>query len=398
MNKGPYTSLLVDSLLFDKLKDLRCMLENHLEVCVFGRENIEQESLVVTTEPLQRLSQDITLLRQERSYEATATDPPVMRVDVAYAKINNFGHEGLMEIVESVNHLISDLGKTMADLYHSLLIVCHTDKLYQITDTEQFRSCVIKTMHESFGLDLSADNIIFGIGSEMLSSKISLIIETRIINGFFMMREHLQSFFSNKSTICLGKMDIVESEQLLNAVQGFLKDGFRLVDILEDSQRKGEPFIEIVLRHLTRNIRCVILDPLSSKFNLKPDLINQIAHELIFEEQMKESISKNTRYHLGKLQQPCEENVKALKTPNKWYRFPGRKFAFIAYPLREDIRPTVLKLEESLASFRRKVTTMKKMIFEIDGNIQQSIVGKADLKKSMRNRDLTDEFRKRILS
>ncbi|XP_053401042.1 uncharacterized protein LOC128557575 [Mercenaria mercenaria] len=394
--KGPYSFIFKKSDLFDDLTSFKSMLENPLQIYVIGRENLDKDDLVVTSEPLQRAKGAALFPQQERS-KMMVEDYGITLV-VAHVQIKDVKKNGKKEVLDTIRHFASNLWKTTQISVDSLLIVCHTSMTYKAAAFEEFRLDVQEELEKSCGLSLKADHFIFGANSEMVSTKISEKIETQIIEKFYTMKEHLQSFVRNRSNFKMEKIDVVETEQLISAIQGFLKNGLGFVDILEDSQDMGERFEEVVLRHLMCIIRCAVLDPLSLKFNLTQDTCNQIAHEVKLEDKMKRSVSKNTRYHLSKLQQPCEEMRKAMKENNKWYRFPGRNFMFIAYPLRDDIRQNILQLEEDLGVLRRTVTVMKKMIFEINGNIKQSIIEDEVLKKPKRNKALTDELRKRILS
>ncbi|XP_053390097.1 uncharacterized protein LOC128553018 [Mercenaria mercenaria] len=230
-------------------------------------------------------------------------------------------------------------------------------------------------------MEIDADNVIINPKEYVLGSKISDILEKRVMQCFLCVRTQLQDLIRlSYRHVSADSIDILYSEQLITSIQGFLKNGLGFVDILET--RKDEPFIDTVLGNLIQVIRCALIAPLSAKYGLSEDACNRLAHEFNFESRLIKSVSKTTRYHLSELEKPCEEMFKATKLGNKSHHFPGRSFVFIAYPLRKDIQAVLREFERVIYCAGRIASTMKKMLYEISGYLYRSVIKEeADMKK-----------------
>ncbi|XP_053401067.1 uncharacterized protein LOC128557583 [Mercenaria mercenaria] len=387
-NKGPYSKLFRNLDLIDQLEDLCSDLEKSLQVVVIGKDNMGLNDFIITADPLQRKANDVTL-------SETGANFPGITIVICYAKIHNTDREGVENAMETVDHFMSNMKKMNPSLVNNMFIVCETSATKLVNEAEQFRNDILSNIRKCYDVRLSSERIILGLGGKSLSSKISVMVETKIVLGLIKTDAHLQNFVREKSRNKTETFDVLETEQYLCAVQGFLKNGLGFVDMLENN--KSDLFIEILLDNLTRVIRCAILDPLSSKYNISQDACNRLAQEMNLEDELRKSISKNTRYHLSKLEQHCRDMVKATEEKNKWYKFPGRNFMFIVYPLRDDIRKSVLLFEESLSSVQRSATVMKKMMFEIDGYIRQSIVEPENIKRGEKKATISETLRQKLL-
>ena len=262
----------------------------------------------------------------------------------------------------------------------SIIIVCQQKQnaIFNQAKLDEFRQSIVTDLRKLPELDISENQIIFPNTKEMVSAKVSQILESRVIYGFSQMKAHLESFVRSINNLSMENVDIVETGTLVTAVQGFLRNGMGFVDILEDSRTKGVPFGELLLSNVVRVIRCALLDPISQKFDLTQDTCNQVAFEMKLDEVMKGKISKDARYHLSKIEKHSCALEEALKKGDKWYTFPSRDFLFIAYHLREDIKSSVQEFEKALENLRRNVQVIKRIIFEIKGNIKLSPFGIED--------------------
>ncbi|XP_045193883.2 uncharacterized protein LOC123549673 [Mercenaria mercenaria] len=390
-NKGPYSKLFRNLDLINELEDLCSDFENSLQVVVIGKDNLGLNDIIITAEPLQRKADEVLLTK-------TGANFPGMTVVICYAKIHDTDREGFENAMETVDHFMSNMNKKKPSLVNDMFIVCETSATKLVNKAEQFCNDILSSVKKCYDVKLSSERVLLGLdglGGQLLSSKISVMIETKIVLGLIKADAHLQKFVREKSRNKAGAFDVLETEQYLCAVQGFLKNGLGFVDMLEN--KESDPFIEILLDNLTRVLRCAILDPLSSKYNMSQDACNRLAQEMNLEDALRKSISKNTRYHLSKLEQHCRDMVKATKEKNKWYKFPCRNFMFIVYPLRDDIRKAVLLFEESLSSVQRSAAVMKKMMFEIDGYIRQSIVEPKNIKRGEKKATISETLRRKLL-
>jgi hypothetical protein len=142
-------------------------------------------------------------------------------------------------------------------------------------------------------------------------------------------------------------------------------------------------------------IRCSIVAIVSLKYSLPQDACHLLAHEWNLEQKLKSSISRNTRYHLKKIEEFCSK----AEIKHKQYIFPSRKFLFIAHPLKDDIKEQTSLFEKELVSVQHGVTIMKKMLFEIRGYIKQSIVREGDIsRKHTETTTIPAELRKKLLT
>lgn len=294
--------------------------------------------------------------------------------------------------MDTINHFASEKSNTALEDF--LFIECQLEKSYSEQDLQHFR-CDILDELKNLSLHTSPTQIIFGLDGETLSSKISEVLETTIVEGIVQMKTYLASFVRNSKELNAESIDILETDHMIDAMQIFLKNGLGFVDMLED---KTLPFIDLLLRSYARVIRCAIVRLISSKYNLPQDTSNRLAHEIKFEESVIGSISKNTRNQLCTLKEPCEEMVKATKSGNNDYKFPGHRFVCIAYLTAEDIRTVVMQLEKSSESMHNSATVMHKMVFEIDGYLLQSITEQADVKNGKTDTTITDQLRRDILA
>ena len=254
------------------------------------------------------------------------------------------------------------------------LIVCETDITSKHVGSEkhqQFLEDIKSTAQNVLGKSLEDENIIIcGKEKSQICRRISDILEREIIEGVYELRMQLGEFVGDKS-FDTSQFDIIESDQLVASMQGFLKNGLGFVDILE-SNKNNLPFLEVVLVNLMKVVRCAVMTPLANKNGMTSDECNEIAHNYKFDDKLIKSVSKNARYHLENMEQPRKDMVIATKAGNKHHQFPGKHFVFIAYVIREDIKKEFQNFEEILNTSRRAAISLKKMLFEIDGYLYSS--------------------------
>ncbi|XP_053401040.1 uncharacterized protein LOC128557574 [Mercenaria mercenaria] len=387
--EGPHSTIFKDSKLREPLEKLYCQLGNTLRVIVIGRNDLQIKCFISSPQRAKGPTYS-PLLDGSKSGPEDQTTTLV----ICYAVINHFDSEGLKEVLDTLEYFKSMEEKLRSCIIAPPLIVCQTRMIHDrnVSETDQFRSSLISTAEKSFGMKLEAGDITMDLDETALGGMISEILERKIIHGFVNMSTQLQDFIGDRCFVS-DAINVLESEQLITSIQGFLKNGLGFVDILET--RKDEPFIETVLRSAVRVIRCAIMAPLSAKHSLPQDTCNRIAHASNFEDDLIRYVSKNTRYHLSKLEKPCDEMVKATKSGNKSHYFPGRSFVFIAYPLRDDIKKGFDELEQKLISVRRIASSMRKMLFEIRGYFSQSIGSTGAIQTSTK---IPDNLRREIMT
>lgn len=301
-------------------------------------------------------------------------------------------------MVDTINYFTTNTGKTNPALEEFLFIQCQVAKTCSEQTLRKFR-CEIDSELKNLSLQVvtcaSPTRITLGLDGETLSSKISEVIEWRIVDGMVQMKTYLASFVRKRNQLNTDSINILESDDVIHAMQIFLKNGLGFVDMLED---KSLPFIDLLLRSYARVIKCAIVVPISAKYNLPQETSNRLAHEIKFEESVIGSITKQTRYELSKLQEPCEEMVKATKSGNNDYQFPGQRFTVIAYQTLENIKTVVMQLEKSSESMQKSVTVMRKMVFEIDGYLLQSLAEQDNVNNVKTDATITDQLRRDILA
>jgi hypothetical protein len=255
------------------------------------------------------------------------------------------------------------------------LVVCETNGATKGIESKRKRFCEkIKLLAQKETPNISTDDenimIVDVKDSSEISRRISDIIERELMEGFHGLMIHLIDIIGDRY-FDASEFDIIESDQLITAMQGFLKNGLGFVDMLE-SNNDQLPFIEITLTRFMEVIRCAVMAPLAGKYCLSQDECNKLAHQFEFDDKMNKRVSRNARYHLSKMETPCKDMLNATKAGHKHCYFPGKNFAFIAYVVRDDIKGEFQTFEDLLNSTRRLAVTMRKMLFEIDGYIKSS--------------------------
>lgn len=360
-----YSELFENKTLTARLDKLRDQLGTDLTIVIIGRKDLKSEDLVSASDPLRLKTKDASGTLARKRSSTKRPEEIKSSIVICYSKADKYDKSQTQEVIDTVKCFVSMQEKRDLDLVVPPLIVCHVKTESEKDDAEQFRTVTLSKIENKLGLKVNADDFIMGTVGSSLSDEISRRLENEIGDGILAFGDHLNTFSNTNKLSSMAKLEIGESDQLISTIQRFLKNGLAFVDMLE--QQKDEPFIDIVLSNLARVIKCALLPPLAAKYSLLPDMCNIVAHEWKLEQNMIPSITKNTSYHLSKLQQPCEEMVEAAKSGDKLHLFPGEKFTFIAYPIRDDIKNTLCEFEKVIKGVQCSVAKLKKMMFEIRG-------------------------------
>ncbi|XP_060585299.1 uncharacterized protein LOC132741201 [Ruditapes philippinarum] len=381
-NKSPYPDLFRSLKLENELGELCANLETALQILVIGQDDLNKNDIIVTDEPFRR--QSINSQLSERGHAA-------MTVAVCYTKDD--GTQRLQDVVDTLGHFMASSNRAKLDLVENLFLVCKTNAPKSDEEVRLFCNEMIFEIRKLYGIEVSSDRIILGPNVGLLGSKISLLIESKLVTKFMKIEDHLSQVATERSGPNLKYIDTLENEQFVCAVRGFLRNVWGIID--DRDMHKDDDFIEIVLDSLVKVIRCSIVAIVSLKYSLPQDACHLLAHELNLEQKLKSSISRNTRYHLKKIEEFCSK----AEIKHKQYIFPIRKFLFIAHPLKDDIKEQTALFEKELVSVQHGVTIMKKMLFEIRGYIKQSIVREGDIsRKHTETTPIPAELRKKLLT
>lgn len=392
LNKAEYPVLFKNTDVLNNLQELKSKLQKPLKINVIGRKILEEQDLVITTEPLKRLKHKTDGDSNSESVEEGFS------IVVVYVCVRDFGQNGLKEVEATVRHVLGCVRKASLFLFDSLLIVCQTSMTCTAHEHETFRTRVQEYLKNMFNLHVHADSIVVGTHNQMISTTISQVMEAEIIQGLLLMRRHLNGFLMNGGCLNKRREDVSETKHDLHIMQSFLKDRYWLVDILYESKKQNQPFVKIVLSHMAQMIRCATLGPLSKNMNLPGVICNQLAFELKFEEDVIKSLSKNedTLNHISKLELSTEKFMPAIKEGNRYRRFPGQEFTPSA-DLNKDIRSDFQRLEKELSSLQRTTSVMKRMVFELNGVIKQSVTKTDEMKKADESVSVPKQFKDEIL-
>lgn len=351
---------------------------NSLKLIVCGSEELKLENLVVTTAPLNEIYNKELQLPSKNALIIT-------HIQIASADIA--GLEILEQITALIDYTRDKVNEGHPDWLESYFVVIdmfevESDSLHSLEGDEK-SSIRDEIAHYLTKMSGNAwkhkERIVFGSRESALASLISEFLEAKLIEGFYKVFDYLGRFLRVNKTSVGTDVEIVQSEFVIRAIQGLLRDDIGLADMrkmaeeVESEKTRGcspdTKFVHQLLEKLARLIKCSVVNPFSAKCNLPAWIVNQLLEEVKFEEKVMEAISKNTKYHLSKLKKKSEGHEKFKSGQRTDYRFD-----YIVYPIQDDTSKVISEAEKTMASAHRIVTIMEKMIFEVEGYLEQTIV------------------------
>lgn len=314
-----------------------------------------------------------------------------------------------------------NIAKKYPDSYDSLFIVIDTNVQNSEEDEREFRRKVIEKLEILRGDKWEySDRIIFGSQGSYLSSKISESFERFVVDGFHKVLSYLERFI-RKTKQYNTDIDIIHSDLVIKALQTLLRDDIGLADTRKiaecdksgetDGMSEEEKFLHQFLKKMARLVKCAIVVPLSTKYNILPWICNLLLAEINFEKKIMDSISKNTKYQLSQLDEFSKDYESLRKSYERkanmgkgkhgasqhdyFTRLVFHKFDFIVYPLQNDMSKVVSDAEKTMASAGNVIDVMRKMIFEVEGYLEQTIT--ETYKPKTQSPKIPDDLRSAIL-
>ncbi|XP_053391592.1 uncharacterized protein LOC128554339 isoform X2 [Mercenaria mercenaria] len=392
----------------EEINDLDEKFTKKLNVYVIGHSELEIANVVVSTKPFE--IEKISDLKE----------PPSISLFLCYTKTDSLDQTGLKNISSVIDKFFEDFGNGKPHLFEYMFVVIDTVRNHTDEEQDLFQKEVHEVIHSKLqdtDVHTYQDRIIIGSHDTVLGSKISELLETMLVDGFHKVITFLDRFV-RKTKQYNSEIDIIHTDLVVRSIQAFLRDDIGLADmrkIAESNTLKetegvsvDETFLNLLLNKLARLVKCAIVEPCAAKYNIPSWVVNQLLVEIDFEQKLVESVSKNTKHHLRKLNDFCKNFEEILKSYKRkanmgrgkhgasqheyFTRLVSYKFDFIVYPLQNDMSKVISDAEKTMASAERIITIMGKMIFEIEGYLEQTITEKyeprtptADVPKDLRN-------------
>ncbi|XP_053397489.1 uncharacterized protein LOC123551963 [Mercenaria mercenaria] len=394
-----------------EIDDLNDKFTKKLNVYIIGDSELEFAHIVVSTKPFE--IEKISDLKE----------PSSISWFLCYTKTDSLDQTGLKDISSVIDKFFDDFGNGKPHLFEYMFVVIDTEQNHTDEEKDLFRNRVhevILSKLQDTDVQTFQDRIIIGSHDTVLGSKISELLETMLIDGFHKVMAFLDRFV-RKTKQYNSEIDIIYTDLVVRSIQAFLRDDIGLADMrkvaesksLKESDRVSvdEIFLQLLLNKLARLVKCAIVEPCATKYNIPSWVVNQLLVEIKFEQKLVESVSKNTKHHLRKLNDFSKNFEEILKTYKRkanmgrgehgasqheyFTRLVSYKFDFIVYPLQNDMSKVISDVEKTMASAERIITIMGKMIFEIEGYLEQTITEKYEPKTP--TPDVPNDLRNDIL-
>ncbi|XP_053401037.1 uncharacterized protein LOC123549685 isoform X2 [Mercenaria mercenaria] len=353
------------------LEKIRSDFDSGLQITVIGKEDIDNATLVVS---------DDRKAQTHDAKESQKHEDAQLSVVVCHIDLESLDEQALrnttavIEFAQKVSHPCS-----------ILLLKCNTKSIFSEEAFYEFKNAIL----EQGNLCLRQEDILIRSKASVLQKRISDRLEDKITDGFSKISLFLQRFESDDNIRNEFTGEIRKSDGVVKTIRDFLRNVQRLKDLRDLTKRTeiaDKTFTYHVLHHLSHVIRCAAVPAFANKYNQQPWVCNRLLHEIEFEEALVDSVSRNTQYHLSKI-----ENV-LNKSKN------GR-FVFLLYPLQEEMKSTFENAEKKFSGMKRLSLVTKKMLFETNGYIKQTNLGLATVAgKESVPADISDDLRKDLLS
>ncbi|XP_053397491.1 uncharacterized protein LOC123551965 isoform X1 [Mercenaria mercenaria] len=391
-----------------EIDDLNDKFTKKLNIVAIGHSELEFANIVVSTKPFE--IEKISDLKE----------PPSIHLFLCYTKTDSLDQTGLKNISSVIDKFYDDFGNGKPHLFEYMFVVIDTVRNHTDEEQDLFRTEVhevIRSKLQDTDDQTYQDRIIIGSHGTVLGRKISELLETMLVDGFHKVMAFLDRFV-RKTKQYNSEIDIIHTDLVVRSIQAFLRDDIGLADMRKiaesetlketDGVSLDETFLNLLLNKLARLVKCAIVEPCATTFNIPSWVVNQLLVEIDFEQRLVESVSKNTKHHLRKLNDFCKNFEEILKSYKRkanmgrgkhgasqqeyFTRLVSYKFDFIVYPLQNDMSKVISDAEKTMASAGHIITIMGKMMFEIEGYLEQTITEKyepktqtADVPKDLRN-------------
>ncbi|XP_045193887.2 uncharacterized protein LOC123549677 [Mercenaria mercenaria] len=320
--------------------------------------------------------------------EYIAKGSPKVAVFICHTIVQNLDLEGLENINVLAKQLTEDFSLRSVN-ENVTIISCGIENKHSKEKIENFRSAIFATIQES-GLTVKRKNILLGSEVNCLKSKTSEELEEKIVVGFHKINTYLDNFDVAGKDIPSDAINILETEMVRKAIHGFLRNPYNVREIECITGKEDiDKFVELAISRLSRVVKCAAVGPLAEKHNLQPWVCNELLHTIEFEEAICKSVSKNVRHHLKKLKDAGQT------TDERKFN----KFDFLLYPLQTDMKPVFERTEEKLSSMTRLSMIIRRLIFETNGYLKQTIVDSGHhSEKEIISRYISERLRRDILN
>jgi hypothetical protein len=287
-----------------------------------------------------------------------------------------------------------------------MFVVIDVEHNHTVKEQDSFRVEVYKMIHtklQGTDIQIPEGRVIFGLhDSTVLGSKISEHLETMLIAGFHKVMVYLERFVKKTKQFQHKDEEVLRTDLVVKSIQALLRDDIGLADMRKIAERDesketeglsmDDKFLHQLLKKIARLVKCAIVEPLSVRYNIPSWIVNLLLEEIEFEHKAIESVSRNTKHHLRKLNEFSKDYEEILETHKRkanmgkgkfgasrheyFIRYVSFKFDFIVYPLQNDMSKLINDVEKTMDSAQQIIIVMGKMMFEIEGYLEQTITEK----------------------
>ncbi|WAR25267.1 hypothetical protein MAR_010971, partial [Mya arenaria] len=363
---GAFPDAFHHNVMLSQIKTLNTLFEMPLEVTVTGVESLQYEDYLVDPSPLENETlavNDAPGVRvQICCVRGDTADNVIKNLDVVLSEVRGKEkHPGVTFIVISINQSPPT----------------HEGKRIMHMAYEHLRDQGWNTAHY----------LTFGVGIE-LASRISDHLERQLIGGFRLIYDYLGRFVNcdRRQPIPETFEEFAKKVDLNNSITSFLCDAFGAGDeTKQEMETEVENPDDQNKSNLAKLFKCTLIRSyLSQKFPRVYKIVDALMAENQFETRFAVSISNKSYEFIKHAIQHChgrdisqleERRVKKRKGTVKHYLKPV-SYKWLVWKVLGDISKVIHDVEQSCRAAQRFIISMEKMIFEIEGCMEQTITEK----------------------
>ncbi|XP_045194132.2 uncharacterized protein LOC123549796 isoform X2 [Mercenaria mercenaria] len=399
--RGRYTDLLTrfkrinralpetlhDNQLMTYLEELNsCLANKYIHIIVIGKENLQSEELYVS--------------KPETTDTNNVRQCACLTVIICHAVIDNLDEKGANVIMSVIQHAEGAIFQNSTEIADTILITCKINAAFSETECMSFRADIQKLVHNTIHAFRNKFDIIIVSESRDIRYHISLSYERRIIKAFVLIQSYLGLFVKGKNQSIQNARGVATDLVVRHKLRDFLCNWRAMTDL-----DKTE-FVAQLVGRLARDVKCTIISPMSLKYVLPAWLCNRLLHEIEFEESLVKSVSANTKEYLVKFDKlyKSSQQKQPIKVVGYRQRSPSSKLSNYLYrsvlvdSIQKDFTFTISKVEKVLSSMESLTTVMRKMMFEIQGYLKQTLVHDANSLQTAPALKIPDSLRIEILA
>ncbi|XP_045184846.1 uncharacterized protein LOC123542879 [Mercenaria mercenaria] len=336
--------------LTSNLKNFNDLLDRKPRIIVYGKEDIDVEQMVVDPEQMHALSEELS-------------DTEGVKIVVCHVDVFGVEHNDIKEAKAEITYAC-----TGENVQNNVFVVCDVHGSFTDQQLEYWHGNIFKHIQSQIKDWKHSDRIIIGSGSG-LHTKMNEFFENLITENMLMLNEYTQQCHiptevvqihqrnknvNEKNDFGKYELNVLETDIVVKTMLCFLRKTFS-GDCLEEN------FIDKFLTDLARAVRCAVLHPLKDRYDIPTWICNVALHDIDFEENLCQSVSRNSKYHIKKLQ------------PMSGNRMRPSRFDFLLYPLQAEMAVPVKYVEDKIAVIRKGLVNATKLNCEIGGYLRQAV-------------------------